>query len=1074
MAISVTQAFKDALKGPIDRSQIKVEVYFSSGLGWVDISTYMLSMSGTMEEANFEGGSSANTLNLTLNNDDGRFSRKNTASPYYASGAGLVPNKPIKVSILVGSESVRIFTGYTSPWKTNALDRTCSVSAQDTARILVKQDVSAEETCFNATDPEFGHYLTKVIERAAKLAGLSWDAVTTLSSDWTLLDQDGNGSNEVTPTYTEANLLTANQQGIETDLTGITKSTAHASVTLSRVTTKHLRGAAALKAIKTVAGEQGGAYVNKTSGLLASTAYRGWAYLIADATTPSVPVDVWLRDESNAVTGTKVSAILTPNSWTRVPVTITTGSGACSDLRLYAETTGATPSLIFYADDFWMVKTAGTATATYTLAGNPVMTLDLVDLLMPVTSLRGKCLKLLSDLAQVVDGKIYFDAQGQLVFRAAMYRNDSTLASSETFTVSSLEDVVAEANFEGGNQFAEIVNRAVVESRPLSFNRDQDDALEAKEFPWNRFDKVLFGPGEVYPTAQDPDFILKVPDDSVLWITASPAAPTAADMEIYSSDSADLLNLLNGIGFYSGYPVFYPGSVKIKLQNNGSGSEVLTQIILSSYVMKRLEGCRSVKKNAASIALYNQRDRDISNDHIPNTAAVERLAGWVVENGRQVKDVLNLPVMYGCPWLEINDRVTASETITNTVPASEDFIVKRIDWTWLLSEFSYTVVACTLAADFTPGSSLPATVANVETRNINQNVVTKGELPLQAVNGTKGLVGLNNIPAFAEILSNIKSFPISVGGLTCAGSFGIVSDGSDIYVSDFAAIGPSRAVYQIDPMTGAASSAKALNGASAIPEEISIGGGILWAVDKGQQKIQAITIQGFSSNSWSVKSTPGGTTQPKRLIAANGKLYVIMRDSGTGYLYLWVWNSLTTALQDAADATYTIQGSVSTDSGKPVFDGRYLWIPNYTGGYIARFDTVSNTMSSTAITLNANETCSSVAHDGVSLWANILNTSGTPTSYLVRFYLTPSGMRRDSVEITLAAASGYVLFDGTYIWNTQGSNIYQISTTKNLIATYTSQTTTKLQLCFDGSAIWLSSIDGNVHRIPRQYSGRQF
>lgn len=1060
MAISVTQAFKDALKGPIDRSQIKVEVLFS-GATYTDITTYVLSMSGTMEEANFEGGSAANTLNLTLNNGDGRFSRKNTASPYYASGAGLVPNKPIKVSIVVGSESVRFFTGYTSPWKTNALDKTCSVSAQDTARILVKQDVSAEETCFNATDPEFGRYLTRVIERGAYLAGLTWDAVTTLSADWTNLNPTGDGSDEVAGTYTEANLLTANQQGIETDLTGITKSTAHASVTISRVTTKYLRGAAALKVVKTVAGEQGGAYVNKTSGLLASTAYRGWVYLIADSTTPSVPVDVWLRDESNAVTGTKVSAILTPNSWTRVPVTITTGAGACSDLRLYAETTGATASLIFYADDFWMVKTAGTVAATYTLAGSPVMTLDLVDLLMPVTSLRGKCLKLLSDLAQVVDGKIYFDAQGQIVFRAAMYRNDSTLASSETFTVSSLEDVVAEANFEGGGQFAEIVNRAVVEAHPLDFIRNQNDEREPQDFNWSTFDKMLYGAGEIYPTAQDPDFVLKLPDDAVIWITTSPAYPEASQMSIRSAVSTDLASENGGISFYSGYPVFFPGHVKIKLQG-GAASAILREIKLNAYAMTRIEGCRSVKKNAASITLYNQRDKDISNDHIPNTAAVERLAGWIVEDGREVKDVLNLQVMYGCPWLEINDRITASETITNTLPAAEDFIVKRIEWAWSLAVFAYTITACSRHVDFSPGSSLPASVSNVETRNLNQNVAKAGEIPPDAIRGTSGAVGLNNVGGLQDLVSKAKALASGMSD-----SYGIAFDGSDIYMAES---NVGQTINRFDTMTGSNTwTASSLNASDSM-YWVAISNNRLFVTDVANNTIQQRLTTAATAGSTALKASLGSRV-PFEIFFIGGKMYVTTRHSGTSLAEICVWNNAkwdSATQYDTPDATY----SLGTFTGYPVrccTDGVSIYVPDWAHATIAKFNTSTLAVTSDVLDSSVTDGVTGVAHDGLYLWAC------TNTAKIAKLIPGTNGYTLRS-NFTVPNNAVALLYDGSYLWGSADSKIYQVSTTGVLIATYVTGSINGGPFVFDGAAIWQSGGDATpyLYRIPRNTPGRQF
>lgn len=592
MSITVTQAFKDSLKGPVDRSQIKIEVLFS-GSTWTDITSFVQEASGTQEEVSqLSGGASANTLSLTLINDDGRFSPKNTASPY---AGNLVPNKPIRVSSVYGSESVREFTGYVSNWIPNAKSRNCQVTAEDAARILRRRDIT-EETVFNDSAPTTGYYLTRIIERAAWLSGLRWDTVNT-----------------------------------KTDTSG----------------------------------------------------------------------NVWAASSHDG-------SAITVN------------------------------------------KSAGAVRATYTLSGVLVMTLDLVDLLIPVAPLKGKCLAVLDQLAKVVDGCVYFDAQGQLVFRSRMYRNDSTLTSVETLTVSSLEDVTAQQNFED-SRWGQVCNRATVRSTPYTFRTDTNGNVIEESIPFkgDLFARYFFAAGESYPASGDAALWCEIPNGIKLFKTAD--YPTAANLTLEAADRTDITKPTTGIELQAGFPTFEQNRIGVAFVNNGSGDEQIKTLTFKGKLMRPIQRCQSIQKNQASIDLYDQRDWEYTNDLIPNASACKNLAAWKVEDGREPKTVLTLPVMYGIPWLELGDRITVSETITKTVPTSEDFIVRRISWRWSLAAFAFTIEACSPAATFT-ASNIPVSVVNVETVNQNNNGQESDSIPFQTIDGAGKLVGLNNIPAFNNLL----------------------------------------------------------------------------------------------------------------------------------------------------------------------------------------------------------------------------------------------------------------------------------------------------------------------------------
>lgn len=892
MAISVTQAFKDALKGPVDRSQVKVEIYLGS---WVDITSYVEEMSGALEEiSSLSGGSSANTLNLTLINDDGRFSPKNTAGPYYGN---LTPNKPIRVSSVYGSESVRMFTGYVSNWIPSAKARSCQVTAEDAARILRRKDIT-EETIFNDVAPTTGYYLTRVIERAAWLSGLRWDTCNT-----------------------------------KTDTSG-----------------------------------------------------NVWAYSSHDGTSITVN------------------------------------------------------------------KSAGATRATYTLAGQLVMTLDLVDLLLPCTPLKGKSLAVLDQLAKVVDGVVYFDAQGQLVFRSRMYRNDSTLASVETFTVSNLEDVTAQVNFED-SKWSQLCNKATVKSTPWAFKTDASGNVIEEEVPFkgDLFAKYYFAAGESYPTTGDADLYLELPNGVKLFKNGS--YPTADNLILRSVDNADTTKQTTDIRFQLGYPQFEQTRVKVAFTNAGSTAQKIDQLTLKAKLMRPIQRCQSVQKNLDSIGLYDQRDKEVSNDFIPTATACKQLGAWLVLDGKDPKDYYTLPVMYGCPWLELGDRITVSETITNTIPTATDAIIRRITWRWTLAAFVFTLEACSPAASFT-ASSIPVTVTNVETANQDQNGTLSKTTPPQAIDSSQQLVGLNNIPSFNNLLTNVMK-PVSFSPAMVR-STAVACDGAYIFVSDLS----SARVFKVHPLTGAQMGAQSLD-AGAWPQYMVAGNGLLFVADIWNNRIKVTSSSAFGA--FTTKAN-FGTKSLSNIIVAGGKLYALGASGGTSYLYQW--NSVTATQQDTADASYVL-----TNGGAYfAFDGQYLWISENVSS-IARFDTQSNTLTPAAVTTSV--TPQGLAHDGQNLWyastdARIFRMSpsidagGKPT------------FKQETRIVTMGYAGPDLLFDGTYLWNNPGNYVYQISPSGAVVATFSTGGTATAGLAFDGQAVWTASQDANFCRIPRLVSGRQF
>lgn len=931
------QAFKDALKGPVDRSLVKVEVYFTGDVrtvdfkgttGWQDITPYVLEMSGAMEElSSVSGGASANTLNLTLINDDGRFSPKNTAGPYYGN---LTPNKPIRVSSVYGGDSVRMFTGYISNWIPSAKQRNCQVTAEDAARILRRKDI-VEETVFDPIAPTTGYYLTRVLERAAYLSGLRWDAVTTKTAAWTLLDQDGDSVNEVTATY-----------------------------------------------------------------------------------------------DANAVR------------------------------------------------------------ATYTQGGALVMTLDLVDLLMPVTTLKGKCLAVFDQLAKVVDGVVYFDAQGQLVFRCRMYRNDSSLTSVETFTVSSLEDVTAQANFEDA-KWSQLCNKATVKSTPWAFKVDASGNVVEEEidFKGDLFAKSYFNPGERFPDyvadSGSADLYCELPSGIKLFKTST--YPTTSSMILQSRLTSDATSDAKGIVFQSGYPVFEQTRIKLALVNNGSAAEQISALKIKAKLMRPVQRCSGVYKNQASIDLYDQRDKEVSNDLIPNVSACKNLSAWLVEDGREPKDYYTLPVMYGCPWIELGDKITVSETITNTIPDATIAIVRRITWRMSLAAFVFTIEACTPSPTFTV-SALPVTVTKIETSNQNHRGDNVGDKPFSLIDKTGSLVGLNNIPAFRNLIEATQTIAY---GTTEAFHETAIGGGFVWAVSN------TGKVYKIAPYNG---------------NEVAnynLGTYQLRRCDWINDTLWVLSQDSNAQNPTLHYVTSGGATGIKHTFALGTDAYVeysaVLGTVVNGTKYLWVlvtrdpaggWGAKlyrfsdlsTTAAAPDMTIDISIPGGEGGHAGMDLaFDGTYVYVLlNLWAGQQEQVRRVVPSTGSHIYLANITQASDyvGVSHDGQYLY--VLGYDAAASGYRIYKYQVdnnpvPGTVRIQGQSGVLSSWMCRMAYDGEHLLVASIGAVHQVDpATLNLIASYTTGATNSSQSgikpTFDGTAIWTSLKTTKLARVPKLSASR--
>jgi hypothetical protein len=96
---------------------IVVEVAFQDTISysapvWTDVTRWVLGANTTMGRQHELQQVQPSTATITFNNQDGRWSPWNTASPYYYAGLGLTPGHPVKIKATWLGVTYDVFTGY--------------------------------------------------------------------------------------------------------------------------------------------------------------------------------------------------------------------------------------------------------------------------------------------------------------------------------------------------------------------------------------------------------------------------------------------------------------------------------------------------------------------------------------------------------------------------------------------------------------------------------------------------------------------------------------------------------------------------------------------------------------------------------------------------------------------------------------------------------------------------------------------------------------------------------------------------------------------------------------------------
>jgi len=125
--INPSQAFINEVDKTVRQISRKLEIQWD-GVNWTDESVYLINAQGNEKLSKTSGEGIASVLDVDLDNTDERFTPNNTSSPICAY---IKPRVNIRLSIIMGSYTYRMFTGYIKNIHPDTRSRVCSLECFD-------------------------------------------------------------------------------------------------------------------------------------------------------------------------------------------------------------------------------------------------------------------------------------------------------------------------------------------------------------------------------------------------------------------------------------------------------------------------------------------------------------------------------------------------------------------------------------------------------------------------------------------------------------------------------------------------------------------------------------------------------------------------------------------------------------------------------------------------------------------------------------------------------------------------------------------------------------------------------
>lgn len=1131
MAITVTEALKAGIKGVVDISTIKVEINFS-GATWTDVSDLVEGdISGRFEEtSSISGGSTPNYAVITFINDDGRFSPKNTAGPYYGN---LLPNKPIRISALVGGDSVRLFTGVTGAWPPRAKGRTCQIRCFDLAVLLKRKEVKAE-IVYNSSAPDTGRTFNWVFERAAWLAGIRWDYVETYGATYSSTSQDNETGTATTITHAAYNTsltrATYRQGGASGAIAMVVDIIRAASAGPLMLKATRLEGMGLDILSKLAEVVDGRIYFDAQGALrLRSRMYVG------DSSTPVETVTVDNLDDvqfSQNFEDARIERLINKATVTGTPLDFKRNASGAIVEETISFVGDTFPFRQFNAGQTYPASTnlasgkSVTANFTPSAGSLPLVTNGDTNSFNFVKANSG-LVNVVIDLGSIyaidtikvwhyyADGRTYNATKTDVSHNGVDWVTVFDSVASGTY---------AESSAGRTTQFA---------TMPVRYVRDWvNGSSTGADGHWVEIQ--AFGTTDAQQFAELP---------ANVYVLASPGYPAASNFVIKSGLATDPLKELgaNGLVWASGFPKFGTNKIELRLTNNNAASVVLTDLTLKAKLAAPRQKLRAMHSDTISIGLYGQRDVTIQNDFIPDNLAARNLAEWKVVSGKDLKEVLVLPMMHAVPWVELGDPIQVSETVTNIVPAASNYVVRA--YNWRVSTESFTVAP--EVAPPAPAFSLATAITGIqEVSNANQKGATGDSLPFPAVANVGRQIGLTNINAFTDLMASIRKIT--------NGTIASTINGMAFYKGYLWAVSINGYIWQIDPVTMTTVNQWRPD-ANSIFIDCKVYGRYLYIADTLSGPTTGHRIMWFdmdnpgvvSGTNWGTKVVLGTLAtpvqNPRFLLIRGTKLYVHCKEHNSPSFTnqdarLVVVDVASTALVAAAEANLeTTSGAGDAVSNVLKVAGDYLWalsrdnpttklissatlagattitVDNVTGLYVgqplqigpsgggAGTDrvwltniagttlTVSPAMSNAHPTTDyvfaqkttiAKVNMSTNAVESITTVNEGFNGQGlewdgrflwaTFLDRIVRYDYASGAPVADKSYLSGSGTAGSAQFDGSYLWWTRAGQIVQLDPrSASSIAEFTDDSTSGGLIIFDGRSIFKSGSGGSVYAVPR-------
>ena len=264
----------------------------------------------------------------------------------------------------------------------------------------------------------------------------------------------------------------------------------------------------------------------------------------------------------------------------------------------------------------------------------------------------------MGDVAEAHLGRIWFDKDGDLHFDDGGHfvkpnsdSWDDPTTSQATFTTSTF------AELNPRYEFNSIYNHVIVEyqSRYQGYVQGiftASDTVIVQPAASNHVYHAKFDhpATSVTTPAQNTDYVAVHPGGGILSPTVSINQTFAASAELYLTNNS------------AGYPCYFT-------QLGLRGSPLLTQ-----------EPIKYEAEDATSISDYGRRTWTIRNNpYIQTYRHAQMIADFLLARFKDPVQVIELRGVPARPWLEVGDRVTVTETLTDI---DEDYWVGKIGWRW--------------------------------------------------------------------------------------------------------------------------------------------------------------------------------------------------------------------------------------------------------------------------------------------------------------------------------------------------------------------------------------------------------